>query len=349
VNELWKSFLEQQGAPFDGGHLQHFGNAARPRHPTAVGNVLVDLSNVSLIRARGVDAANFLNAQLSNDALSLSSSHSHLAAWCNAKGRMIVIVRVFRRQEDFYLRLPSTLVEKTLTGLKKFILRAKVALENTDSEMIGIGVSGSTIEPSLQSQLGFLPAKVDDCETRGDVTAIRLAGPYPRFELFAPTSQAMELWNRLKSIAAPSGPSAWAWLDIMAGIPSVHPETSEAFVPQMANLEIVGGVNFKKGCYPGQEIVARMQYLGRLKQRMYRAHLDGNTPPVPGDDLYAPDFPNQSAGTVVAAQPAPDQGYDLLVIVQISSAEAGEIHHGSAAGPLISLKSLPYQFPALTP
>ena len=98
----------------------------------------------------------------------------------------------------------------------------------------------------------------------------------------------------------------------MAGIPGVHPETSEAFVPQMANLEIVGGVNFKKGCYPGQEIVARMQYLGKLKQRMYRARFEGDALPRPGDSIFAPDFPGQSAGTVVAAQPAPDNGFDLL-------------------------------------
>jgi hypothetical protein len=134
----------------------------------------------------------------------------------------------------------------------------------------------------------------------------------------------------------------WDWLDIMAGIPGVHPETSDAFVPQMANLEIVGGVNFKKGCYPGQEIVARMQYLGKLKQRMYRARFEGNTQPHPGDSIFAPDFPGQSAGTVVAAQPAPDNGFDLLAVIQISSAEAGELHLGSETGPKLSLQNLPY-------
>ncbi len=137
----------------------------------------------------------------------------------------------------------------------------------------------------------------------------------------------------------------WAWLDIMAGIPSVHPGTNEEFVPQMANLEVVGGVNFKKGCYPGQEIVARMQYLGKLKQRMYRAHFAGEVAPRPGDAIYAPDFPGQSAGTVVEAQPSPDGGYDLLAVIQISSADAGELHFGSETGPRLTLQ-LPALFPS---
>jgi hypothetical protein len=171
---------------------------------------------------------------------------------------------------------------------------------------------------------------------------IKLAGPHPRFEIIAPTDHAMKLWTNLKPKTTPVAPPVWAWLDIMAGIPGVHPETSDAFVPQMANLEIVGGVNFKKGCYPGQEIVARMQYLGKLKQRMYRAHLEGDSQPRPGDSVFAPDFPGQSAGTVVAAQAAPDNGFDLLAVIQISSAEIGELHLGSETGPKLSLQTLPY-------
>jgi hypothetical protein len=121
--------------------------------------------------------------------------------------------------------------------------------------------------------------------------------------------------------------------------------TQEQFVPQMVNLEVIGGVSFQKGCYPGQEIVARMQYLGKLKQRMYRAHLAGEVAPNPGDAIYAPDFPGQSAGTVVEAQPSPDGGYDLLAVIQISSAAAGKLHLGSETGPPLTLQSQPYSRP----
>ncbi len=342
MNNSWKSFVQGQGAVFDGDRVQHFGNPAEERRTAVQGNILIDLSDHTLIRARGVDTQNFLNGQLSNDLRLLDSTHSQLAAWCSPKGRMLAIFRLFRRGDDTLLQLPASLVEATLKRLKMFVLRAKVTLDHVDNELVSLGIYGPEAEKLLRDAAGFAPGEVDGCETRDEITTVRLPGPHPRFEIIAATDVATKLWNDLKAKATPVGPPVWAWLDIMAGIPSVHPETSEALVPQMANLEIVGGVNFKKGCYPGQEIVARMQYLGRLKQRMYRAHFEGNVMPRPGDAIFAPDFPGQSAGTVVAAQPALDRGFDLLAVIQISSAEAGELHLGSEKGPVVSLKPLPY-------
>jgi folate-binding protein YgfZ len=226
-----------------------------------------------------------------------------------------------------------------------FVLRAKVTLEAADAGLVSLGVSGPDAEKLVRDAAGFAPGALDGSETRAEITIINLPGSQPRFEIIATTEVAMKLWNDLKAKTTPVGPPAWAWLDIMAGIPAVHPETSEAFVPQMANLEIVGGVDFKKGCYPGQEIVARMQYLGRLKQRMYRAHVETDAAPRPGDAIFAPDFPGQSAGTVVAAEAAPDKGFDLLAVIQMSSAEAGVLHLGAETGPRLALRNLPYSFP----
>jgi len=359
VNETWKSFIRNQGAVLEGNRVQHFGHPAEERRAAAAGHVLADLSDFSLIRARGDDTLNFLNGQLSNDIRQLDATHSQLASWCSPKGRMMVVFRLFRRpwmdkcrerqdvesgrrDNDTLLQLPATLLENTLKRLRMFVMRAKVTLENVDTELVGIGLSGPDAKKILTDAAGFAPGGDNGCETREDVTITSLPGPHPRYEIIAPTAAAEKLWERLKSKAIPVGPAVWAWLDIMAGIPSVHPETNEEFVPQMANLEIVGGVNFKKGCYPGQEIVARMQYLGKLKQRMYRAHFAGETAPRPGDIIFAPDFPGQSAGTVVEAQPSPDGGHDLLAVIQISSADAGELHLGSETGPRLSLQPLPY-------
>ena len=346
VNEMWKSFIRNQGAVLEGDRVQHFGHPAEERRAAAHGHVLVDLSDFSLIRARGDDTQNFLNGQLSNDIRQLDATHSQLASWCSPKGRMMVIFRLFRRGDDTLLQLPSTLLESTLKRLRMFVMRAKVTLESVDAELVSIGLSGPDAKKILTDAVGFAPSGDNGCETREDVTILSLPGPHPRYEIVAPTAAAENLWERLKSKATPAGPAVWAWLDIMAGIPSVHPGTNEEFVPQMANLEVVGGVNFKKGCYPGQEIVARMQYLGKLKQRMHRAHFAGETAPRPGDAIYASDFPGQSAGTVVEAQPSPDGGYDLLAVIQISSAAAGELHFGSETGPQLTLHSLPYSFPA---
>lgn len=339
---MWKSFIQSQGAILDGERVRDFGKPAEERRAVAQGNVLVDLSDLSLIRARGADTQNFLNGQLSNDVRQLTATHSQLTSWCSPKGRMLAIFRLFKRGDDMLLQLPSSLLETTLKRLKMFVLRAKVTLDSADADLVCFGVSGPDADKLLRDTAGFAPGATDGSETRDEITMIKLAGPHPRFEIIAPMDAAAKLWNGLKATAMPVGPSAWAWLDIMAGIPSVYPETSEAFVPQMANLEIVGGVNFKKGCYPGQEIVARMQYLGKLKQRMYRAHVDSDALPQPGDAVFAPDFPGQSAGTVVAAQPAPDNGFDLLTVIQVTSAEAGELHLGSETGPLLSLHTLPY-------
>ncbi len=326
--------------------MRHFGNAAQERRAAATGNILADLSDLALIRARGADALSFLNGQLSNDIRLLDATHSQLASWCSPKGRMLAIFRLFRRENDILLQLPAALLEGILKRLRMFVLRAKVSLESTEAELVSIGLSGPDAERLLRASAGFAPGGDNGCETRGEISIMHLPGPHPRFQIVAPVGVATQLWTDLKAGATPAGPPAWAWLDIMAGIPVVLPETSEAFVPQMANLELVGGVHFKKGCYPGQEIVARMQYLGKLKQRMYRAHVEAEAAPAAGESIYAPDFPGQSAGTLVAAQPAPNGGYDLLAVVQISSAEHGVLHLRNDNGPTLKLQTLPYPLPA---
>ena len=142
----------------------------------------------------------------------------------------------------------------------------------------------------------------------------------------------------------PTGPQAWTWLDITAGVPRIDAATSEQFVPQMVNLELLSGVDFKKGCYPGQEIVARMHYLGRLKQRMYRAHAESAV--TPGTSVFAPDLPGQPTGAVIASAVAPAGGYDLIAVLQLSSAAGGVLHLGSATGSTLQLLPLPYALPA---
>jgi hypothetical protein len=346
VTSDWKSFLESQGAVFAHDRVQNFGHASEERRAAAHGTILADLSDTALIRARGAEVQNFLNGQFSNDLKQLDAAHSQLAAWCSPKGRMLAIFRVLRRGDDYLLQLPMALQADMLKRLRMYVLRAKVTLDSMDEELRAIGVSGPTAEKILTTHTGFSPEGENSCSTQGDLTILRLPGIHPRFEIIAPVPAARKLWEHLKAEATMAGPGVWAWLDIMAGIPTVLPPTSEAFVPQMANLELVGGVNFKKGCYPGQEIVARMQYLGKLKQRMYRARVESDILPHPGDSIFAPNFPGQSAGTVVAAQPAPDNGFDLLAVIQISSAEAGELHLGSETGPRLALQPLPYSFPS---
>jgi hypothetical protein len=149
------------------------------------------------------------------------------------------------------------------------------------------------------------------------------------------------MWDQLAPLAKPVGATSWRWLEVAAGIPHITSFTQEEFVPQMANLELIGGVSFTKGCYPGQEVVARTKYLGKVKRRTYRAHVQGNCP-RPGTDLFSPDLPDQSCGKVIEAAPSPAGGCEMLASMLMSSAETGDVRLGSADGPRLEFRSLPY-------
>ena len=307
---------------------------------------MADLSHFALVRAAGPDAEGFLQGQLSNDIRQVSATRSQLSAYCNPKGRMLAVFLIARRNEDYCLQLPGSLAEGTLKRLRMFILRAKVTLEPVDPGLVLAGLSGPGAEKLVREALGAVPQNPYDCLTIDPVTVIRLPGPHPRFELMAPVERMPALWQQFVSgHARPVGAGPWTWLDIQAAIPIVLPGTVEEFVPQMANLDAVNGVSFTKGCYPGQEIVARMHYLGRLKQRMVLAHVDIDSPPTPGTPLYSPDLPGQSAGSVVAAEPSPTGGCDLLAVAQLTSIEANEIHLADINGPVLNVSPLPYHLP----
>jgi folate-binding protein YgfZ len=338
----WRAFLAAAGATFENDRVQHFGHPDTERLAAQSGNILVDLSHLSLLRAEGEDAQTFLQGQLSNDIRQVSESSAQLSAYCNPKGRMLAIFQIFRRGDAYYLQLPAQLAEATLKRLRMFVLRAKVKLDCVDTELARIGLSGPLAETLVRENFGNAPVSVYDCLSVDDVTIVRLPGLHARFEFFAQPARLKQAWTAFATKSIPAGSGCWAWLDIQAGIPTVLPGTVEEFVPQMANLELVGGVSFTKGCYPGQEIVARMHYLGRLKQRMFRAHVESALPPQPGTPVFAPDLPGQSTGSVLDAQPAPEGGYDLLAVVHLSSREAGELHLQASDGPHLILENLPY-------
>lgn len=336
----WESKLKARGAVIADGRVLHFGAPAAETSRALAGDVVADLSPLSLIRARGADAVAFLQGQFSND-LNQLPGRTQLHAYCNAQGRMLALLRVFARGDDIYLQLPAALREQTLKRLKMFVLRAQVVLEPAD-ELGAVGVSGPQIPDALARAGLAWPAAADASATVAETTVVRVPGPHPRAQLIAPLAELANFWERLPAAVAPVGMPAWTALDVTAGLPQVYPETLEAFVPQMLNLDRLGGISLNKGCYPGQEIVARMHYLGRLKQRMYRAQVAATEPVKPGDPLYAPDFGAQSAGTVVEAHAAPTGGYDLLAAIQIGSVQAGDVRHGAPDGPALAWLPLPY-------
>lgn len=303
---------------------------------------VTDLSQFGLIRVSGADSRNFLQGQLTADINAVTPELAQLSSYCSPKGRMLGSFWIFQRADALYLQLPVERLEATLERLRMFVLRAEVTLEDASEELARIGLAGDCAAAMLPSVPG---EDEKSCFTRDGLTIIRLPGDRPRFELIAPADMLADLWPKLLSQANQVGPDFWSLMDIRAGIPNVFEDTVEAFVPQMANMQLIGGVSFTKGCYTGQEVVARMQYLGTLKRRMYRTHIDTTEAPARGAEVYSPSSESgQGAGRIVDAAPSPEGGFEALAVLQISSAEANDLRLGDANGPALSFLRLPYAF-----
>ncbi|MEO1765665.1 YgfZ/GcvT domain-containing protein [Thiobacter aerophilum] len=345
MNSDWQQFLQSRGAFIENGQVVHFGEPAEDIRRSGSEPILADLSHFALIRFTGEDAQTFLQGQLSNDVRLLNGRNSQWAAYCTPKGRMLATFLLWKDDADGYLmQLPTSLREPVQKRLSMFVLRARVKISDASDEWVRLGVAGPGAAQIVEAQFESVPGAAHELLATTAGSVLRLAGEC--FELLCAPEQAPKLWTALAAHCRPVGSSRWDWHLIRAGIPVVLPQTQEEFVPQMANFELVGGVNFKKGCYPGQEIVARTQYLGKLKRRMYLAHLDSEQAPMPGDPLYSADMQEQASGMVVNAAPAPEGGYDLLAVIQTSSAASEPIHWKSLDGPVLHLLKLPYPISA---
>ena len=256
---------------------------------------------------------------------------------------MLACFRVFRRNDTFFLRLPAVMLEPTLRRLHLYVLRARARLEEANNALIRCGYSGPNAKAELKRALGTCPDHIDACVEVHDITAIHVPGPHSRFELYGPLTAMQELWSVLNVRAAPVGASPWALLDILSGIPNIFPATSDRFVPLMANLHLLGGVSFYKGCYPGQEVIARMHYLGKLNRRMYRVHLTGDRVPEPGDQIFAAEKnATEPIGMVVDAQPHSDDGVEALAILRVENTGNTHLRLRNTDSPLLALRELPY-------
>lgn len=339
----WQNFLRQQGAVLDGGTVQSFGDVSAELFAAQNNTVLCDLSQFGALRVSGEEAQSFLQNLLSNDIREVNAGRAQLSSLNDPKGRMLATMLVWRDDSGYLLQLPRPLCEPIRKKLSMYVLRAKVKVADASGEVVALGLSGPAAQELLARLFGELPQAPYSAAATGEASVIRLGDM--RFQIATIAQYAPAIWQTLAQHAQPAGSACWDWLNIRAGIPVILPATQEQFVPQMANLEVIGGVNFKKGCYPGQEIVARMQYLGKLKRRMYLAHIDGGAAPQPGDALFSADMEGQSSGMVVNAAAAPGGGHDVLAVVRIASHDAHQVHLGSPSGPRLQFQPPPYPLP----
>lgn len=341
MQSAWQQFLIDQGASFAGSLVGGFSDQAAETTAIFHGNVVAPLNHLGVIRLSGDDARQFLHNQLSNDIEHLGPDDWRLAAYCNAKGRTLAVLRIFTGADHaLYMILPRDIIEPTIKRLRMFVLMSKVTIEDVSKELPIIAASGPAVAAQIQ------PWLIDKRLAHVDsLTLLKIDRGTPRYLIIGEPAAVQSMWLKLSATATPVGIPAWQLLEIHQGEPQVFATTVEAFVPQMLNMHAIDGISFKKGCYPGQEIVARMYYLGKLKRRMYLARATQGTCPNPGDPLYTEHSDSsQGAGQVVMASPSL-QGIDLLIVAPVSNVEAGPLHLESTDGPELAILPLPYEVP----
>jgi folate-binding protein YgfZ len=289
--------------------------------------------HLGVIRAEGPDAASFLHGQLTQDFSLLGATEARLAALCTAKGRVIASFIGIRPQPELILLVCSRdILAATLKRLSMYVLRAKVKLTDATDQFALYGLAGTALTTN----------GLDAATPPGQRTAI--GDGISAVSLYPADGVPRALWIAPVDHAAPAGPTLdialWQWSEVRSGIVTLTTPIVEAFVPQMINYESVGGVNFKKGCYPGQEIVARSQFRGTLKRRTYLVQADA--PVAVGQEVFAGGDAGQPVGTVAQAASAPGGGWAALISMQIAALEAGGLHAGAADGPALTVEPLPY-------
>ncbi len=290
------------------------------------------MTHLGVIRAQGEEAARFLHNQLTQDFVLLPPGQARLAAFCNAKGRMLASFVALPWGTDQILLVTSRdVLAATLKRLSLFVLRSKVKLSDATADFQLFGLAGGAAVQALDGP-------------RGPWTQ-RAAGAAQVVALYPADRQPRALWVAPSGEAPPAGSDlaldTWQWGEVRSGVATITAPITEAFVPQMLNYESVGGVNFKKGCYPGQEVVARSQFRGTLKRRAYVVH--GPAAMQAGQEVFHESDPSQPCGAVAEAAPNPSGGWDAIVSMQTSAAEGGRLTVGGADGPVLERLPLPYE------
>lgn len=349
----WIDYLASLGARFhqdDASQIEDFGKTLSAADLAA--GVVAPVTDLGLIAVAGEDAASFLHSQLTNDVEHLGANEARLAGYCTPKGRLQATFLMWRggpENQDIYLQLPRAIQAPLQKRLSMFVLRAKAKLRDATDEAATaavLGLAGAKAGEALARHVGALPAAPYGKLDGAFGTVIRLADALdtPRYLWITSNETARAALPQLRDTLELGGNAAWRLAGIHAGVPQVTQPTQEQFVPQMVNFELLGGVNFKKGCYPGQEIVARSQYLGKLKRRMALATLP-NAAVRAGDEVYAMDDPGQPSGMIVNAAPNGQGGADALVEIKVAALDQ-EVRHGAAGGTALAFLPLPYALDA---
>lgn len=328
------SFPDLPAPNQDNPWLATLTDTAGQTHLAQTKTCLAPLAQLAMLRVHGADGDEFLQGQLSNDLRHLGADNAQLAALSSPKGRMLAVLQLARQGDDVTLSLHRSVADATLKRLRMFVLRAKVTLEMLPQAVPALGLWGPDAATRLEDIGLPAPAQPFELATLEDMQVIRHPGAIPRFELRAPQERLAALWQQLEPQTHAVGSDGWRLLDILAGVPAVYPQTADHFVAQMANLDVLGGVSFDKGCYTGQEVIARLHFLGKLKRRMYLLEVPAPAP-EPGTPIHKVGE-STSVGEVVDAVASDAHNCLLTAVLKTTQAEATDLRLGRAEGVALS-------------
>lgn len=350
LDSVWVDFLNAQGAQFDDSNkISTFGQAELERFLIKHGPVVTSLTDQALLKVAGSEAQTFLQAQLTSDINEVTESKAQFSAYCDPKGNVLANFLVFIYQGDYYLNFDGSLSETILKRLQMFVLRSDVQITDVSNELIQVGFAGEFGDLDVQRRLS---TKVKDVFESGmisvegleNILVVKVPGPYHKYALFGPANEMIEAWNSIRNNADLTNNYDWKLLDIAAGVPNVTAATTGELTAQFFNLDKFDAINFKKGCFPGQEIIARIHYRGKVTKRMLRLHLDEVMDLNAGDTLTLKDNNDKNHKlTVVSSNPDIFNGTLCLAISTIKSLEAVEGDLTTESGQKASIEPLPYK------
>ncbi len=335
MNQKWKNFLTSKYA-----EISADGEICFPTVENNRKNVVFPISKLSILSVNGSDSTRFLQGQSTCNIDEVTESNGSFGAFCTPKGRAICTFFIIRQKDSFLLILPSELMEKVTKRLQLYILRSDVKLNRISEEYCLLGLNSEA-----SSALGLeLPEAQYAAACKNNMIIIRFPGSQPRFVVMGTPQEAMDLWTDLtenhKFGAANS--SDWLLQDLISGIPWLNSKTSEEFIPQMINLDQLNGISFNKGCYTGQEIVARTHYLGKSKRQMFLAETIFDGPIDPGANIIDDETNQaQNVGQVLAACRQHNR-VQMLIVMQIANAASPKLRLENQNQIKISLSEFSY-------
>ncbi|QKI88994.1 YgfZ/GcvT domain-containing protein [Thiomicrorhabdus xiamenensis] len=349
LDATWLDFLQQQNAQFDeSGRITTFGQAELEHFLIKNGPVVTSLTHQALLKVSGSEAQQFLQAQLTSDINQVTETQAQLSAYCDPQGNVLAIFLVFKYQDAFYLSFDGSLRDSIHKRLQMFVLRSDVKIEEVSQNLIHIGFAGEFADLDVQRRLDtkvkeVFEANLSQDEETKDILIIKVPGPYHKYEIFGPAEQMVTAWNNLRVNCDLTNNFDWQLLNIAAAVPEVTDKTSGQFTAQFLNLDKFDAINFKKGCFPGQEIIARIHYRGKITKRMLRIRLEDDLDLQPGDSLNLQD-PNGKTHklTVINCKPDIFSGYLCNAVGTLKSLESVEGELSTENGKPATIEPLPY-------